>query len=395
MCGLALLLLVLSFLLLVGACKPKPYTGEIKTFKIGLISSLTGVMAPAFKSEIDAAEPTADLLNQIGGITVNGQKYNIEIITEDDQSSPQGAVAAINRLMQSGIKFVVAPMFIPNNLAIGPICEENKILRMSAMAADPALFGPDNRYHFDAFMMTYDIVTTYSYLAKNYPQVKKIAIIPVDDPGAIIPREYAIKQTDKYGFEVVYNGEYPATTEDFYPVITKVLATNPDAIDGIFSMVTWGKAIIEAARDMGFEGPIMCGCGFGDINDLNNMLNPEYAYDIFQGAPDVLSDKMLPIVQDLRELVEAKTGSPLNMDNVNVLSPIMPMLQGIEEAQSFDTEKVVAAMEGLKSVNSPWGKGVWRGEDLGGLNHMLMIVDAPLSRIVNGKVEYELLKRQD
>lgn len=386
-------ILVIAFLTLPIINCATPAVPPTNTLKIGLISSLTGVMAPGFKSEIDAAGPTADLINQKGGITVNGQKYNIEIIAEDDQSSPPGAVAAINKLIGSGIKFLIPPIFMPNNMAISQICEENKILRVSAISADPSQFGPENPLHFDAFMTTYVISNCYDYLAKNYPQVKRIAIMPVDDPGAIIPREYTLKLAEKHGLEVVYNGEYAPSTEDFYPIITKVLTTNPDAIDCIFSMVTWGKSIIEGARQMGFKGPIMGGCGFGDINDLNNMLNQEYASDVFQGVPDVLSDKMHPIVKDLRKLVEAKTGAPLNLDNVNVLSPLWPMLQGIEKAQSFDTEKVAAAMENMKSVDSPFGKGVWRGEDLGGSNRMLMIVDVPVARIMNGKVESELLKR--
>ena len=57
---------------------------QTKTMQIGLISSVTGPMAPAFKSELVAATPAAELINQKGGITVNGQKYNIEMVTADD-----------------------------------------------------------------------------------------------------------------------------------------------------------------------------------------------------------------------------------------------------------------------------------------------------------------------
>ena len=50
----------------------KEAVAQAKTVKFGLISSVTGPMAPAFKSELDAAKPAADLLNQKGGITVKG-----------------------------------------------------------------------------------------------------------------------------------------------------------------------------------------------------------------------------------------------------------------------------------------------------------------------------------
>ena len=102
----------------------KEPTAQAKTLKIGLIASLTGPMAPAFKDLADAAKPVADLMNQRGGVTIKGQQYRFEIVTEDDQSSPPGAVAAVNRLIQAGIKFIIPPLFIPSNMAITPITEE-------------------------------------------------------------------------------------------------------------------------------------------------------------------------------------------------------------------------------------------------------------------------------
>ena len=52
---------------------------QTKMLKIGLITSVTGPMAPAFKPMYDAVKPTEDLINQRGGITVDGQKYNIRL----------------------------------------------------------------------------------------------------------------------------------------------------------------------------------------------------------------------------------------------------------------------------------------------------------------------------
>ena len=74
-----------------------------RTLKIGLITSITGPIAPALKALADAAKPAQDLMNQRGRITIKGQKHLIEIIAEDDQSSPPGGVAAANKLLQAGI----------------------------------------------------------------------------------------------------------------------------------------------------------------------------------------------------------------------------------------------------------------------------------------------------
>jgi ABC-type branched-subunit amino acid transport system substrate-binding protein len=67
------------------------------------------------------------------------------------------------------------------------------------------------------------------------------------------------------------------------------------------------------------------------------------------------------------------------------------ILQGIEKAQSLDTEKVVSALETGESIETPYGKGRFSGKDLIGINR-LMIRTIPFSRIVKGgKVEFEFL----
>jgi branched-chain amino acid transport system substrate-binding protein len=373
-------------------CVTGEAVAETKTIKIGLISSVTGPMAPAFKSELLAAKPAADLLNQKGGITVKGQKYHIEIVTADDQSSPPGAVSAANKLLQEGIKFVISPMFVPNDMAIAPICEEAKVLRVCPNRTDPAPFGPPNRYSFDAEATLYDIPVAYDKLKTLYPQVKRIAIIKPDDPGVKIANEVMEKEIKKRGMEVVFNESYKIPTEDFYPILTKVLATKPDAIECIFAILPWARGIINQSRELGFTGPITAvSAGFGDTNMLKEMLDPKNAYDICHAMPDVWSPKMLPIVKEFGKLVEKETKEKLNLDHVLTLQALWVIAQGIEKAQSFDTDKVASTLETMKSIDTPYGKGRFGGKELIGINR-LMIRDIAFSRITKGgKVEYELL----
>lgn len=123
-------------------CLLREAFAETKTLKIGLVASMTGPLAPAFKSAITAAKPAADFMNQRGGVTIKGQKYQIEIITADDQSSPAGAVAAANSLLQQDVKFIIPPVFPIFNMALGPVCEEAKILRMEPNSLEPSMYAP-------------------------------------------------------------------------------------------------------------------------------------------------------------------------------------------------------------------------------------------------------------
>ena len=73
------------FLLPIANPCARQAAAETNTLKIGLITSVTGPLAPAMKSIADAAKPAQDLMNQRGGITIKGQKYLIEVDAEDDQ----------------------------------------------------------------------------------------------------------------------------------------------------------------------------------------------------------------------------------------------------------------------------------------------------------------------
>ena len=370
----------------------KEAAAQAKTLKIGLISSVTGPMAPAFKSELVAAKPAADLMNQRGGITVKGQKYHIEIVTADDQSSPPGAVSAANKLLQEGVKFVISPMFVPNDMAIASICEEAKVLRVCPNRTDPAPFGPPNRYSFNAEATMYDIPIVYGKLKSIYPQVKKIAIITPDDPGAKMATDVTEKEIKRRGMEVVFSEAYKIPTEDFYPILTKALAQKPDAIECIFAILPWAKGIINQSRELGFTGPITAvSAGFGDTNMLKEMIDPKYAYDICHAIPDVTSPKMLPIVKEFGKLVEKETKEKFNFDHVLTLQALWVIVQGIEKAQSFDTDKVASALETMKNIDTPYGKGSFGGKELIGINR-LMVREISFSRIMKGgKVEFELL----
>jgi branched-chain amino acid transport system substrate-binding protein len=367
-------------------------TGAAETLKVGMVTSVTGPLSPAFKTMADAAKPTADLINETGGVTVGGKKYDVEIITEDDQSSPPGAISATNKLLQAGIKFIIAPIFPPNNIAISQICEEAKVIRVVPSQLDPNQFPPSQHYSFDANLTIYNAAPIYDYLKRNYPQVKTVVFLSPDDPGPIYARKNSAREAEKRGIKVLRDEVYATNTEDFYPLLTKLLALKPDAIDGIGGIPPWAQGIINQSRELGFKGPIFSGAPFGDPYLINSMLKPEYAHDVFEGVPDVRSDKMLPIVKTLRVFVE-KAGFPYIFDSVNVLCALWPMLQGIEAAQSFDTDKVVYAMESMTSFETPWGKAKWAGQEINGGNHMAKMDKVALTRIMNGKFEFEWLER--
>ncbi len=69
------------------------------TIKIGFITSVTGNASSTFFDAADGAKAYFDAINASGG--VNGRK--IEVVTEDDQSTPTGNLAATQQLLSQNI----------------------------------------------------------------------------------------------------------------------------------------------------------------------------------------------------------------------------------------------------------------------------------------------------
>ncbi len=369
----------------------KDAMAQQKTIKIGLITSVTGLMAPSFRPLVEAAKPAADFLNQKGGITIKGEKYQIEVITADDQSAPPGAVSAANKLIQEGVRFVVAPLFIPSTMAIAPVCEQAKVLRLTSNCVEPSPFGPPAKLSFDGESTIYNIPYMHDKLLSLYPHVKRVAVIRPDDPGARLVTELTEKDMKKRGIEVVYSEAYKQPTEDFYPLLTKALAQKPDAIQGIFGIIPWAKGIIEQSREMGFTGPVWAITAFGDMDLLKSVLDPKYAYDICTANPDVSSPKMPAVVKEFAKVMEKATREKYDFGHVLTLQAVWQIVQGIQLAQSLDTEKVAAALETAKSIDTPYGPGRFVGQEFVGMNR-LFLRSIPFTRIAkDGKLETEFL----
>ena len=146
-------------------------------------------------------------------------------------------------------------------------------------------------------------------------------------------------------------------TEDFYPILTKVLAQKPDSIELLSSIMPWTKGVIEQARELGFTGPITSIAHVGDVNQLKDALNPKYAYDLYLAGPDVMSPKMPPMIREYAKLVEKGSKDKMDFVHVLTLQSLWIIVQGIEKAQSFDTDQVVAALESMPKVETPYGPG--------------------------------------
>jgi branched-chain amino acid transport system substrate-binding protein len=386
---LAIVLVVFAPLLFSLSHAEIAQASQMKVLKIGALFALSGPASQSVKECADGAKAAAEWLNEKGGVAVEGEKYRIELVVEDNKSTPDGAAAATNKLVfKDKVKYIIGPVVPPFAIAMAPITEPNKVLRNNINGVGhPAEMNPDLRYTFATYKNMDHIPFAYQFFMDSYPKAKKVAIISPEEPGGQFARGVAQKEAEKRGLEVVFNEGYPFGTEDFYPILTKALSKKPDAIDMTVGLAPWFAGIIKQARQLGFEGPMFAHVPTGDIYLARDMIGEKFAHDIFFIEPDLKSPKMPPIIKEAGERIRKMFGVDLLYAHIAGWEALWTLVQAIEKANSLDTTKIAETWEKMDSINAMYGKAKMGGMKTFGINHVMMR-PVPITRLNNGKVEF-------
>ena len=146
-------LLLLSFLLSAcGGGPAAPASGEgegEKVIKIGVAISMTGQVAREGKFEKDGIDYWKDLVNEAGGIDVGGEKYKVEVVYYDDQSSPETSMKLTEKLItEDKVQFLIGPYSSGIQTAAAAIGEKYKIITITPLANATTIYDKGYKYIF-------------------------------------------------------------------------------------------------------------------------------------------------------------------------------------------------------------------------------------------------------
>jgi branched-chain amino acid transport system substrate-binding protein len=393
------LVLVVSFL--VSACTSTPTSTTSSTttttaapqiLTLGEIEPLTGMFGDIFKYVPQGEQLAKEYINNNGGITINGQKYNIDIITLDGKDSPDGATAAATDLvLDKKVKFIAGtgPAFMVP--AIDAVTEPNGVLYTAVYQNGQKVeMGPNYPLKFVGSPCSFSgQLATMTYVKQKYPNVKTIAYILVND-GQIADNDPVVRATaTKLGLTIQGDivGFTPDTT-DFTPIAQKAVALNADAIMIGNAITPWFALNIKAIRALGYTKPIFSCCDAFVLPDIVGIAGAD-AEGFF--GPSIPSDPNIPnlpqIGKDVVKMANDK-GWVLNSMQVQGFSAVYSMIQAIQSAQSLDPKTVAAKWEKMTSINTIFGPGKMGGLQTYGVNHNVYY-QTPISTVKNGQVVFD------
>ncbi len=281
--GVVLIAALVAGLVLMGGCRPAAPEEvappeEAKVLKMGFASCLTGTGAVWGISLNVGNQIHIDRINAEGGLLVGGTRYKIEPIIEDTRFEvPLSLTVGEKLIYQDKVKFIQTPG-MPIGGAMQDIAHENKVIILEWGV--PMCLGPEYPYYFSGMPSGAGLASGFFKVIKERePEIKRIARIGMNvswEPTFAGGERKALEQLAPWG-EWVGVVLYEPGTTDFTPIVTGVLAKNPDAITTSAVGADQGP-IIRTLREQGFTGKIiMVESGYG-LPELFEMMKGHEEY---------------------------------------------------------------------------------------------------------------------
>jgi branched-chain amino acid transport system substrate-binding protein len=374
----------LAFLL---AAQPT-VAAEQKTLKIGGLFCLTGFGSSAETYIAEGAKLSEQWINEQGGLTIKGEKYKVELVMEDMKGTADGAVAAATKLVYDHKVKIVIGTVVPFMVqAAGSVLEPAKVLRLVLYnCGTPSEYGPNTPYMF----LTYDSTiegmrAALDYLKEAYPKVKTVAYIIPDDGSVPYLDKMFREKAASLSYEVATVAKWAMTTQDYSPIITKVLAAKPDAIAFANGWPQATGSMLKVIREMGFNGPVF-GCNYDDAYQIMEIAGKQASTDFFIHQIDLDSPDMTPMIKEIAKMAKAKHGKAYGM-HIWGFNPLYELKQVVEAAQSTDPTVLKDTWGNMKTIDTVYGPGKMGGLKTYGINHTVC-APCPIVSLMDGKVKW-------
>ena len=273
--------------------------------KIGIAEALTGGAAQYGVPIRNGFQLAADEINAKGGI--NGNK--LVLVIEDEQGKKEEAINVFKKLIfQDKVLMIFGPTLSNSMFAAGPVANAAKVVAFgtSNTANGISEMGP---YIFRNSVMESDVLpVTVSTAVKHY-KIKKVAVIYGND-DAFTKSGYDVfkKVLEDQKIPVTTTETYVKGDVDFKAQLTKIKATNPDAII-CSGLAEEAATLMVQARGLGLKVPFIGGNGFNSPKLFE--VSKTAGEGTFVGSPWANTNPT-PANQHFVEAYRAKYGSEPN-----------------------------------------------------------------------------------
>lgn len=234
-------------------------TASRPTVKIGFVMNLTGVGQVYGTDQKAGFELAVEEINKAGG--VNGA--NIEGVYRDPASEPKQTVTAFEELIKrEKVVTIIGPTSSAEAFQAFPLAVKEKIPVVPTSANANGI--PEIGEYIHRFSIPEQVLLpSVGKKATEAFGLKKVAIMyAAEDPFAVSGYQAFKQSFETEKVQIVATEAYNKKDPDFAPQLSKIKATNPDAIV-IVGYAEDGAAIATQARNLGIKARFIGNSGFG------------------------------------------------------------------------------------------------------------------------------------
>ena len=218
-----------------------------ETIKIGLYGTITGTNALAGEMLEKGATIAVEEINAAGGINGN----EVELVVYDDKSSPEGAVKAVQRLVDvDGVVAMVGSNSSPNILAGAEISEDAGVIQVGA-GTSPSYTNAGFNYIFrgTANANLPNKAFVYAMIGNGATKIAIVSIATEYGTSGVASVKEMLPET----VEIVCEEQYQATDTDFTGQTAKVVSSGADAVV-LYGTTADSALMIKQLRANGYDG---------------------------------------------------------------------------------------------------------------------------------------------
>jgi len=355
---------VIILIFLIGIISPKSVFAA-DPYHLGVALGLSGTGAPYCKEAVEGLEIAVNEINTQGGFL--GQ-HPIKLYIRDTQTRPDVAKKAVEALIRDNkVRCIIATYSSATSLAIKPICKENRVLQIAPISNSENITKIDpSPYTYsvvpNTYMVSKAVVMGVAKLAKEKGWTK-YATIASDYAWGRSSQEIQVDLLRRIAPDIKLVATYwPRLGQTrFNSFIVDLMAQKPDFVLGSIAgadNLFW----MRDCRDYRFFKQIAYPGGLISVTELI-----KGAKSIRRGlygrcrAP-FFAHMDVPMMANFVKNYSTKYNRYPSDWAVLLYDAVYALKQGIEKANSIDTELVKDAMKGM-SIETTRGRFFFREID--------------------------------
>jgi len=321
---------------------------QSNTFKIGVITSLTGSNAAFGQAHKNGYTIALEELNAKGGLL--GKK--VELDYYDDQSRPDQAVQGVSKLVdQDRVPIVLGAYSSESTRAIVPVVTQKQVPLIMPTAVADNVMESNSPWVFRICAGSGSFAAATLDFLKNNGDPKKLAIVYENTNFGQSNNKSMTEAAKAAGLELVDSEAYQASSPDYKSLLQRVKGKNPDVIY-FASYLLDASTLMRQSEQLGLNPKYFTSAGTGfaaaefPTPDKGAGKYAEYTFSVSQWLPSVKWKGSAEFDQKYFQLA----GSHPAYHGMEAYAVLVVAAAAIDKAKS---EQPQAIRDAVKDVNLP------------------------------------------